>query len=79
MEERRQRGVEAWLNRNHLESRIILSLAITMLFWVTRWSMNFPSISKFDGVGTAAIIAAVQVPATWFIQNAYQTWRDITK
>jgi len=79
MTERRQEGWEAWVNRNHIESRIILALALVMLGWVTHWSMEFSTTSKFDGLGTGAIIAAVQVPATWFIQNAYQTWRDIIK
>jgi hypothetical protein len=79
MTERRQRVVEDWVTRNHVESRLVLAIALFMLGWVTKWSMAFPVESKFDGLGTAAIIAAVQVPATWFIQNAYATWKDLTK
>ena len=79
MTERRQRSVEDWINRNHVESRLILVVAVAILIWVTYQSWEFSRTSKFDGLGTAAIVAAIQVPANWFIQNAYQTWKDLTK
>jgi hypothetical protein len=77
--ERRQDGFEAWVNRNHIEARLVVSIALVMLWWVTRWSFEFSSSSKFDGTGTAAVIAAVQVPATFFIKWAFETWKDIIK
>ena len=79
MVESRRNSWEDWVRRNHVESRIILICALSMLFWVTDWSFHFASSSKFDGMGTAAVITSVQLPATWFVKEAYNTWKEIVK
>lgn len=79
MDERRRKTWWDWIVANHIESRLVVAVALVMLVWVTDWSFKFSASSKFDGVGTAAVIAAVQVPATWFIQAAFNTWKDLTK
>lgn len=79
MTERRAQGLEAWLNRYHVEARLVVAGAFGMLVWVTKWSFDLAQVSKFDGVGTAAVISAVQVPATFFIKWAFETWKDIIK
>lgn len=70
---------EAWVKKSHIEGRMVVAIALGMLWWVTRWSFEFSHVSKFDGTGTAAVIAAVQVPATFFIKWAFETWKDLIK
>ena len=79
MVESRRNSWEDWVRRNHVESRIILAFALWMLIWVTEWSFSFSKSSTFDGMGTAAVITSVQLPATWFVKEAYNTWKEITK
>ena len=76
MVEQCRQGFEAWMNRNHIRTTTVLIVAIGMLLWVTWWSMKFASSQAWtglDGAGAAAIIAAVQVPATYFAKWALAT------
>lgn len=73
------RSVEDWLNRNHIRSTIVLIAAVGMLFWVTHWSMEFSRSGLMPGLDMAAVIAAVQVPASFFAKWAFETYAGIFK
>ena len=79
MTECRQHKVTDWIQRNHIKSTAVLISAIYFLWYVTQWSFGFAASSKFDGTGTAAIIAAVQVPASFYAKWAFDTYKDIVK
>ena len=76
------RSLEEWLNRHHVRSTFVLMIALAMLVWVTHWSMDFANIkalSGSEGVGVAAVIAAVQVPASFFAKWAFEVFERIVK
>jgi membrane protein YdbS with pleckstrin-like domain len=79
MTERRQLGIEAWLSRNHAKSTAVLVSAITMLWWVTHWSMHYAASSALTGADVAMVIAAVQIPASLYAKWAFETYKDIVK
>jgi len=42
--------------------RLVLLATVWMTVWVTGSAWDFAMLSKFDGLGTAAVIAAVTAP-----------------
>lgn len=79
MTERREQGLEAWLNRNHIKSTSVLLTSVAMLIWVTWWSMKYANSSVQSGADVALVIAAVQVPASFYAKWAFETYKDIVK
>ena len=76
------RSFEEWLNRHHIRSTFVLMIALSMLVWVTHWSMGFANSKTLvgsEGVGVAAVIAAVQVPASFFAKWAFEVFERIVK
>ena len=75
-------SIEEWLNRNHIRSTLVLVLSLAMLVWVTNWSMVFANtkvLNGSEGLGAAAVIAAVQVPASFFAKWAFEIFERIVK
>ena len=79
MNERRIGGIEAWMNRNHVRSTTVLWSSVAMLIWVTWWSMRYANSSYDSGADVALVIAAVQVPASFYAKWAFETFKDIVK
>ena len=79
MTERRQTGWEAWIERNHLWPRAVVLTAIGMLVWVTNWSIQYANSKTGAGADVALVIAAVQVPASFYAKWAFETYKDIIK
>lgn len=69
-------GVSLWLNKYRVRSSIVLSVAIYMLVDIQRWGMSFASSSTLSGVETAAVLAAAQVPATFFAGWAFKVFQE---
>ena len=79
MTERRRHRFSDLMQRNHIKSTAVLISAIYFLWYVTQWSFGFAASKLYDGTGTAAIIAAVQVPASFYAKWAFDTYKDIVK
>ena len=79
MTERRQTGCEAWIERNHLWPRAVVLTAIGMLVWVTNWSIQYVNSKTGAGADVALVLAAVQVPASFYAKWAFETYKDIIK
>ena len=53
----------AYFIENHaLVRRMILAAMMVLTFMVYRWAMGYAEISDHDGIGTAAVIAALLTP-----------------
>ena len=73
--------MDTWLRRNRIRSTLIVGIATWMMIRVAEWSMLFAATSTRNGVEIAAILAAVQVPATLYAGYAFkifQTTKSIT-
>ncbi len=68
--------IEEVLERHHIRSMILIALAMYMLIDVARWGMLFAASSKLPGLETAAIIAAAQVPATFFAGWVFKIYAE---
>lgn len=71
-----------WIDARGIVRRIVLGFTLyaTMYGMTSAW--NFAYASKFDGVGTAAIIAAVLAPLAYLqkaVFDAYLTSRTVDK
>lgn len=64
------------LQRLRLRSTSMLIIAVVMLWRVSEWGMSFSSISDKSGVDIAAIIAAVQIPATLYAGFVFKLYQD---
>jgi len=76
------KNFEEWLTRNHIRTTLVMFVAVGMLFWVTVWSMNFASLSLnlgAEGMGSAAIVAAVQGSALFFAKWACEQFERLMK
>ena len=75
-------NIERWIDKYHLRSTATLALALWMLYWVTTWSMEYASnalVGRSSGTDVAAVIAAVQVPASFFAKWAFETFTNRVK
>jgi len=79
MMERRQSAWEAWIDRNHLWPRAVVVTAVGMLLWVLHWSFQYANSRTGAGADVALVIAAVQVPASFYAKWAFETYKDIIK
>ena len=68
--------MDSWLNKYRVRSTIILSIAMWMLIDAARWGMNFAVVSTRDGMQIAAILAAIQAPATFFAGWAFKIFQE---
>ena len=66
-----------WLNKYRVRSTLITGIATWMLFEAARWGMWFATGNDRNGLEIAAIVAAIQAPATfyagWAIKNMQET------
>jgi len=72
LEERRKWNLETWLKKYRIFSRLTVIYAMYLLYQVSAWGMTFAALSLKSGVEIAAILAAVQVPATYFAGWAFK-------
>ena len=68
-----------WIDKNHLWPRAVVLTAISMLTWVTHWSIQYANSKNLAGADVALVIAAVQVPASFYAKWAFETYKDIIK
>ena len=68
--------VALWLNRYRVRSTLVVSLSLYMLWDVQTWGMAFAAMSKLPGLETAAILAAVQGPATLLAGYAFKIFQE---
>ena len=54
----------SWVDRRHFLSvrTAVLGATVWLTYETTRWAFTFAHGSTFDGIGTAAVIAAVTAP-----------------
>ena len=67
--------MDSWLNKYRVRSTLILSLAMWMLYDAARWGMWFAVGNTRDGLEVAAILAAIQAPATFFAGWAFKIFQ----
>lgn len=68
-----------FIDSRQIVRRSVLIFTLYMTFWVTRKAMMFAQVSTFDGVGTAAVIAAIMTPTAAlqaFAFNSYSKARE---
>ena len=68
--------LEEVLDRHHVRATIILVVASWMLYEAQKWGFMFAASSDKNGVEIAAILAAVQVPATFYAGWAFKIWAE---
>lgn len=69
-------GFDQWLKRYRVRSTLVLSIAIWMLIDAARWGMWFAVGNERSGVEIAAILVAIQAPATAFATWAFKIFQD---
>jgi len=69
-------GVSTWLNRHRVRSTSIVAIAMWMLIDCQMWAKQFAASSHLDGLGTAAVIAAVTGPATLLAGWAFKIMQE---
>lgn len=69
-------GFDQWLKRYRVRSTLILSVAMWMLIDAARWGMWFAVGNPRSGVEVAAILAAIQTPATVFAGWAFKIYSE---
>lgn len=68
--------MDQWLNRYRIRSTLILSLAMWMLYSAAQWGMWFAVGNARNGLEIAAILAAVQAPATLLAGWAFKIFQE---
>lgn len=67
--------LDAFLRKYRIRSTTVLSLSLIMLWRVSEWGMMFARTSNLNGMEIAAILAAVQVPATCLAGYAFKIFQ----
>ena len=67
--------MDTWLRRDRIRSTLIVGIATWMMIRVAEWSMLIVATSTRSGVEIAAILAAVQVPATFYAGYAFKIFQ----
>ena len=68
--------IDKWLSRFRVRSTAMLIVSGVMLWRVSEWGMGFAASCLKTGVEIAAIIAAVQVPATFYAGWVFKMYQD---
>ena len=63
-----------WVDNRTVVRRIVLGCTIYMTFEAVHQAWVFSKISTFDGLGTAAVIAAVTAPVAALQKYAFDTY-----
>ena len=67
--------MDDWLRKYRIRSTTVLTISLAMLWRVSEWGMAFASIDDRNGMEIAAILAAVQVPATCLVGYAFKIFQ----
>lgn len=68
-----------WIDNRSVVRRLVLFFTLYMTWYGTHMAWQFAKVSTFDGVGTAAVIAAVLAPIAalqGFAFNTYASGRN---
>ena len=65
-----------WLNKYRIRSTLITGIATWMLIEAARWSMWFATGNDRNGLEIAAIVAAIQAPATFYAGWAFKIMQE---
>jgi hypothetical protein len=68
-----------WVDRRTVFRRLIVVFSLYMTWEVTYNAWLFSAVSKYDGVGTAAIIAAIMVPVGAVQKFAFDIYSEARK
>lgn len=68
--------MKTWLNDYRVRSTLILSIAMWMLIDAARWGMWFATDNERNGLEIAAILAAIQTPASVFAGWAFKIFQE---
>lgn len=63
-----------WLDNRAVVRRVVLFFTLYMTYYGVHMAWAFAAESKFDGVGTAAVIAAVLAPIAALQGFAFQSY-----
>ena len=69
-------SVYLWLNKYRVRSTAVMAVAVYMLVEIQRWGMAFSANSTLPGTDVALILAAGQVPATFFAGWAFKIFQE---
>ena len=69
-------SIDQWLNRHRVRSTSIVAIAMWMLIDCQMWAKHFAVTSQLDGLGIAAVIAAVTGPATFLAGWAFKIMQE---
>ena len=67
---------DQWMKRYRIRSTIILTIAMWMLIDAARWGMWFAVGNPRNGLEIAAILTAIQAPATFFAGWAFKIYTE---
>ena len=65
-----------WMKRYRVRSTLILVLSMWMMYTAARWGMWFAEGNGRNGMEIAAILAAVQAPATFLAGWAFKIYSE---
>ena len=63
-----------FIDSRQIVRRSVLIFTLYMTFWVTHKAWLFAQVSSFDGVGTAAVIAAIMTPTAALQAFAFNSY-----
>ena len=68
--------MDGWLKRYRVFSRLLLSVSLVQMLWITHWGTVYAATSSLPGMEIAAVLAAAQVPATALFASVYKTYAE---
>jgi hypothetical protein len=72
-------GLQDWIDSRAIVRRFVLLFTLYMTYYGVHKAWLFADSSKFDGVGTAAIIAAILAPIAALQGFAFQNYSGSRK
>jgi len=71
--------IQDWIDNRAVIRRVVLFFTLYMTYYGVATAWKFASASPFDGVGTAAVIAAVLAPIAALQGAAFQNYTGSRK
>ena len=68
--------IDVWLKKYRIFSRTLVLMSFIQMLWITWWGTRFAATSSLPGLEIAAVLAAVQVPATALFSSVYRTYAE---
>ncbi|MGH7176121.1 MAG: hypothetical protein ACREJC_01965 [Tepidisphaeraceae bacterium] len=67
---------EALAEKHQLFRRSMLVSTVILTWWAVHFSFNFALVSKFDGLGTAAVIGAILLPVNGLMGVVFKWYTE---